>query len=252
MVWFLCSWIAVRQYRVCRLPVMHVCCFSCFLLGLGIVFSVVYLSLVDIVHWVWMWCLLVPFPCFWPVPFAENVRIWLWWVLVHYLIVFLGSELCGMRCGSFRCEVMKFLINISGLSGDFSRMQEKILSRMERVCKSKIVSFINWFSFATVCICSVSVFTEVCRSWFVFWRETMLLWANSRLLCISLTSSCNETSRSSFWLMLAKRLTSISVVWRSSVSVEESFFFFERVWSVQEVHVVLAVVAVGDKSFQVR
>ena len=117
------------------------------------------------------------------------------------------------------------MTNDSGLLDDFSGMPEKMrLSCMERVCRSRIVSFISLFSVVTVCICLFNDLTEV-NSWFDFCSVTMWLWANSRLLLLSFTSSCSDTRAFSFLFMLGSRLTSISMVCRLSVSVEKSFFF---------------------------
>ena len=120
---------------------------------------------------------------------------------------------------------MKFFMRFSGLSGVCSEMPERMrLERIERVCKSNIVSFRVLFSLETACICSWRVLTVVCKSWLVFCSVTMLWWANSRLLRMSLISSCSDTNKSSFLFMLASTLTSTSVVCRSSVSVDDSVF----------------------------
>lgn len=74
----------------------------------------------------------------------------------------------------------------SEFSGDFSGMSEKVVAH--EMCLLVQNSLSSLFSLVTACICLLSDITDVCNSWFDFCSFTMLLWANSRLLQMSITS----------------------------------------------------------------
>lgn len=92
------------------------------------------------------------------------------------------------------------------------------------VCMSNIVFLISFsflpFKFVQLMIQQLSLVSYLLSLWFA-----CRLCAYSKLVWSSLSSSCTDVSKTSFLLILARRLTSVSVVCRSSVLVDESFLF---------------------------
>lgn len=85
--------------------------------------------------------------------------------------------------GIFNCVCMKSLMTDSAFSaGDSGNPVKMRLSRMDRVCMSRIVSFNCLFSAEIVCIWSLSVHTEISND---------LICVKFRYLCVHILG-CDE------------------------------------------------------------